>query len=273
MHDILNVSCHLGGKWLRYELPVQHLVQKGGRDGSSSSLSRVYSFVSFQWTKNRLYPLNPCYIFFLSSCARVWGEDPWSNSRPHSVREMPTHHKAAWVSPKTSLPRTACTPAKTPSVQRAAITNDIYKRERTYWENKVGRCGDDSNPGRGGTVSESLREGRPHDGVTCQQQTSTQQAQRDVELHTKTKGKSPVWSLCNQFSLVSMLSWQRWCHLKNHSEFDRYKWTYWTVWPTDAISMAWYFHTKAATQPLPLIKFLQMRCVESLKAISHSLMT
>lgn len=82
-------------------------------DGSSGSLSIVYSFVSFQWTKNRLYPLNPCYIFFLSSCARVWGEDPWSNSRPHSVREMPTHHKAAWVSPKTSLPRTACTPAKT----------------------------------------------------------------------------------------------------------------------------------------------------------------
>lgn len=52
------------------------------------------------------------YIFFLSSCASGWAEDPWSNSRPHNVREIPSHHKAAWVSPKTSLPRMACMPTK-----------------------------------------------------------------------------------------------------------------------------------------------------------------
>lgn len=28
------------------------------------------------------------------------------------MREMPTHHKAAWVSPKTSFPRMAYTPKK-----------------------------------------------------------------------------------------------------------------------------------------------------------------
>lgn len=33
-------------------------------------------------------------------------------------------------------------------------------------------------------MSESLREERPHDGITGEQQTSTQQAQGDVELHT-----------------------------------------------------------------------------------------
>lgn len=62
----------------------------------------------------RCFPLSlkSDYIFFLSSCASGWAEDPWSNSRPHNVREIPSHHKAAWVSPKTSLPRMACMPTK-----------------------------------------------------------------------------------------------------------------------------------------------------------------
>lgn len=48
------------------------------------------------------------YFSFLSlSCASAWGEDPWSTSSPHRVREMPTHHRAAWVSPKITFPRMA----------------------------------------------------------------------------------------------------------------------------------------------------------------------
>lgn len=41
-------------------------------------------------------------------------------------------------------------------------------------------------------MAESLREGRPHDGVTGEQQASTQEAQGDVELHTQTMGKNTL---------------------------------------------------------------------------------
>lgn len=54
-------------------------------------------------------------------------------------------------------------------------------------------------------MTESLREGRPHDGVTGEQQPSTQQAQGDSELHTHSKqGRSPcVQSLLEKCSSVA----------------------------------------------------------------------
>lgn len=127
MRGTSNVDCYSSGK--RFQLCSRFWkvnIGSMGRHRCSGGRSWLYSLVSFQWANNRPYPLNPHYVVFLSSCATVWGEDPWSNSRPHNVRETPTHHKAAWVSPKNSLPRTACTP---PPQKKCSIKHAAKKKK------------------------------------------------------------------------------------------------------------------------------------------------
>lgn len=60
---------------------------------------------------------------------------------------------------------------------------------RAYRGDEVGCSGSDGGPGWGGAVPESLGEEGPHDGIAGEQQASTQQPQRDVELQAGETGK------------------------------------------------------------------------------------
>lgn len=123
------------------------------------------------------------------------------------MREMPTHHRVAWVSPNISLPSRACThkpkDPKFGSAHRShkhllrVLFDAVIQRDPTaYRGDEVGCGGSDGGSGRGGAVSESFGEGGPHNGVAGEQQASTQQPQGDMQLKTHWKrAKSTLRSL------------------------------------------------------------------------------
>lgn len=80
-----------------------------------------------EWRLHACYEPKLHHVSFLpSSWGRIWGEDPWSTNSPHRVRERPTHHRAAWVSPKTSLPRIAWIYRKTAQWKRDSVFSFLH---------------------------------------------------------------------------------------------------------------------------------------------------